>query len=82
MVERCPGQDARFLKPDDVRDEVCPACGAAVEFFKNDRSRKCPDCGTRFRNPRLDWGCAYGCPSAGVWVDCAPAVRAAGQGTT
>ena len=82
MVERCPGQDARFLKPDEVHDEACPACGAAVEFFKDDRSRKCPGCGTRFRNPRLDIGCAAWCPYAAECVDFEPEESAGGQRTT
>ena len=69
MVERCPGQDMRFLKPDDVYDVECPSCGGRVEFFKDDRSRKCPACGTRFRNPKIDLGCAEWCPYASECID-------------
>jgi hypothetical protein len=71
-MDRCPGQDLRYLKPEDVRDERCPRCGGAVEFFKDDRSQKCRTCGTRFRNPRLDMGCAKWCPHAEECIDFDP----------
>lgn len=47
----------------------CPRCGAEVELFKDDRSRKCPRCGTRFRNPHIDLGCAKWCPFAAECID-------------
>ena len=72
MIERCPGQDLRYLKPDDVYEAACPACGGKVEFFKDDRSRKCPSCGARFRNPRIDLGCAKWCPYASECLDYVP----------
>ncbi len=68
-VERCPGRDTRYLKPDDVYDIACPACGGKVEFFKDDRFRKCLSCGTRFKNPKIDLGCAKWCPYADECVD-------------
>jgi endogenous inhibitor of DNA gyrase (YacG/DUF329 family) len=61
---KCPGQDTRYWKPEDIFNVPCPACGKPVEFFKDDSSRKCPTCGYRFRNPRLDLGCAEWCPYA------------------
>ena len=72
MIERCPGQDLRYLKPDDVYEAACPACGGKVEFFKDDRSRKCPSCGARFRNRRIDLGCAKWCPYASECLDYGP----------
>ena len=66
---RCPGQDSRYWKPGDVHEAPCPGCGRPVEFFKDDLSRKCPACGTRFRNPRRDLGCAKWCPYASECVD-------------
>ncbi len=69
MEIRCPGQDSRYLKPEDVRDHPCPGCGAPVEFFKTDRSRKCPACGVRFRNPGIDLGCAKWCRYAKECID-------------
>jgi hypothetical protein len=72
MIDRCPGQDLRYLKPDDVYEAACPACGGRVEFFRDDRSRKCPSCGARFRNPGIDLGCAEWCPYASECLDYVP----------
>jgi hypothetical protein len=35
-----------------------------VEFFKDDTARKCGQCGHRFVNPQMDFGCAAYCPYA------------------
>lgn len=61
---KCPGQDTRFWDRDAVYDVSCPSCGRLVEFFKDDTIRRCPGCGYRFRNPKLDLGCAEWCPHA------------------
>ncbi len=60
----CPGQNTAHWKPGDIFEVPCVACGTPVEFFKDDSSRKCSGCGLRFRNPRLDVGCAQWCPYA------------------
>jgi endogenous inhibitor of DNA gyrase (YacG/DUF329 family) len=60
----CPGQNTLFWKPEDIFETPCPVCGETVEFFKDDASRKCPSCGFRFPNPRLDLGCMEWCPYA------------------
>jgi len=70
-AERCPGQDTRYWTRDDIYEVSCPACERPVEFFKSDTVRKCEHCGYRFKNPKLDLGCAEWCPAA---ADCA-AVR-------
>lgn len=41
---RCPGQDGRSLTAEDV---ACPVCGYPIEFFSDEHSRKCPQCGGR-----------------------------------
>jgi len=61
---KCPGQDSQYWKPGAIFEAKCPECGSAVEFFKDDTTRKCPRCGHRFLNPRLDFGCAAYCPYA------------------
>jgi len=58
---RCPGQDTRFWKPDAIFEVKCPGCGQAVEFFKDESSRRCKQCGYKIINPRLDFGCASWC---------------------
>ena len=69
MKQQCPGQDPRFWKADDIKQAPCPRCGNAVEFFKDDLSRKCPRCGARFKNPHLDLGCAEWCTHAKECLD-------------
>jgi len=61
---KCPGQDSQYWKPGAIFEARCPECGHAVEFFKDDVTRKCSHCGHRFLNPGLDFGCAAYCPHA------------------
>jgi len=61
---KCPGQDSQYWKPGAVFDVKCPKCGHEVEFFKDDPTRKCTQCGHRFLNPDLDFGCASYCQYA------------------
>ncbi len=60
---RCPGQDMRFWKPEDIFETRCSKCGRKVEFFKDDVRRKC-SCGHEIVNPKLDFGCAEWCQYA------------------
>jgi len=60
---KCPGQDTQYWKPGSIFETQCPECGQEVEFFKDDASRKC-QCGHRFINPELDFGCASYCQYA------------------
>lgn len=61
---RCPGQDSRFWEPGAIFEEKCPQCGHAVEFFKDESSRRCKNCGHKFVNPKMDFGCASYCKFA------------------
>jgi hypothetical protein len=54
----------QYWKPGSIYDAQCPECGNAVEFFKDDTTRKCAHCGHRFINPQLDFGCASYCQYA------------------
>ncbi|MBN1542597.1 hypothetical protein JW992_10665 [candidate division KSB1 bacterium] len=60
---RCPGQDQRFWKPEDIYDVICPSCGTEIEFWKDEPTRTC-SCGQIVRNPRIDLGCAKWCVHA------------------
>lgn len=60
----CPGQDTAFWRPGDIYEITCGQCGAEVEFFKDDASRRCPGCGARVQNPKLNLGCAQWCEHA------------------
>jgi hypothetical protein len=77
----CPGQDTRYWKPDDIFDVPCQACGAAVEFFKNDTRRRCPRCGNRIHNPRVSLGCAQWCAHAKECLGFDPQAVALDEGT-
>jgi len=61
---KCPGQDTKYWKPGAIFEVKCPKCGQFVEFFKDDRTRKCGSCGHRFLNPEMDFGCASYCQYA------------------
>lgn len=64
MSVRCPGQDTRFWKPEDVFESPCPHCGAMVEFWKDEARRTCRACGKPAPNPRIETGCAKWCQFA------------------
>ena len=61
---KCPGQDSRYWKPTSIFEAKCPKCGTTVEFFKDDTTRKCGNCGHKFVNPKMDFGCAAYCKFA------------------
>ena len=61
---KCPGQDTQYWQAGAIFDVDCPKCGKQVEFFKDDTSRKCGNCGHRFVNPNMDFGCAAYCQFA------------------
>jgi len=58
---RCPGQDMRFWKPEDIFDIRCPYCDHEIEFFKDEPVLTCRSCGKDVRNPRVDLSCAKWC---------------------
>ena len=61
---RCPGQDMRYWKFDSIYDVKCPYCGATIEFFKDDSTKRCKNCGKQVPNPKMDFGCAAYCQFA------------------
>ncbi len=61
---RCPGQDQRFWKPEDIFEVQCPGCGQPIEFFKDEPKLKCRKCGQIVVNPKIDLGCAQWCQYA------------------
>lgn len=58
---RCPGQDQRYWKPEDIFEVACPNCGTEIEFWKDESSRTCSKCKAILKNPRKDMGCAKWC---------------------
>lgn len=63
-MPRCPGQDMRFWKPEDIFDVKCPYCDFNIEFWKDEPFRLCKSCGKEVQNPRIDLGCAKWCKFA------------------
>jgi len=61
---RCPGQDQRYWKPQDIFEVRCTVCGRALEFFKDEPKLKCRNCGQVVPNPKIDLGCAQWCRHA------------------
>lgn len=61
MTTRCPGQDLRYWKPEDICFVPCPHCGGEIEFWRDEPVRVCPDCAAEVRHPHLDLGCASWC---------------------
>lgn len=61
---KCPGQDSRYWEPGAIFEAECPQCGHTVEFFKDEATRKCRNCGNKFVNPKMDFGCASYCKFA------------------
>jgi len=76
---KCPGQDSRYWKAGAIFEVGCPQCGKAVEFFKDDTSRRCGHCGHRFVNPQMDFGCAAYCQFAEQCLGALPPEVAAQQ---
>jgi len=61
---KCPGQDQRYWKPEDIFNVLCPYCKAEIEFWKDEPVQPCPNCKKEVRNPRIDLGCAEWCKYA------------------
>ena len=61
---KCPGQDTRYWKGDDIFEIVCPNCQSRVEFFKDDSARKCSSCDNRVFNPKIKTDCFQYCKFA------------------
>lgn len=76
---KCPGQDQRYWKPEDIFEVECPDCGKSIEFFKDEPRLKCRQCGHIVINPKIDLGCAewcqYGAQCLGVTVKSLSAIR-------
>ncbi|MEW6426923.1 MAG: HD domain-containing protein [Thermodesulfobacteriota bacterium] len=61
---QCPGQDSRYWDGKAIFETPCAKCGNIIEFFKDEGSRVCRNCGHRMLNPEMDFGCAAYCPYA------------------
>ena len=64
LAAKCPGQDRRNWKPEDIFEHPCPHCGSWLEFWKTDAKRTCPQCQEPVLNPKFNLGCALWCAYA------------------
>ncbi len=64
ISSKCPGQDTRYWKHEDIQDKACPECGEPMEFWKTDIRLRCKKCGRMVENPEFDLGCAEWCSYA------------------
>jgi hypothetical protein len=69
---RCPGQDMRYWKPEDIFTVACPHCHVDIEFWKDEPVRLCPGCRKEVRNPKTDLGCAEHCKHGPECLEQAP----------
>ena len=62
---RCPGQDLRYWKPDDIFFVKCPFCNNEIEFWKDEPVRICNKCNKQIKNPKINNGCTEWCKYGG-----------------
>ncbi|MFZ2356701.1 MAG: phosphohydrolase [Candidatus Omnitrophota bacterium] len=71
MISKCPGQDKRNIK---VENLTCPACGQVLEIFSDEIKVTCPKCkkfACRARLPScVDWcKSAKSCIGEKLWKE-------------
>jgi HD superfamily phosphodiesterase len=76
-ISKCPGQEKRNWKSEDLFDAPCPHCGQVLEFWKTEPRRRCFGCGKNVLNPKLELGCAQWCQHAADCLGFSPASREA-----
>lgn len=64
VMSKCPGQDTRYWKFEDIKDVDCPNCGKPLEFLKTDIKLRCPQCQKIVTNPNFNLECAAWCSFA------------------
>jgi endogenous inhibitor of DNA gyrase (YacG/DUF329 family) len=52
-MDKCPGREQK-LRPTDILEVQCPACGESLEFFSDEQQRNCPQCGQLVVNNKQD----------------------------
>jgi DNA-directed RNA polymerase subunit RPC12/RpoP len=63
-MAKCPGMDPACWKLSDIVEYRCTACGAAIEFWKDDVKRQCNACGKFMFNPKVGDTCLSWCEKA------------------
>jgi DNA-directed RNA polymerase subunit RPC12/RpoP len=63
-LARCPGTDARSVRPEYRR---CTECGYRLEFFSDELTMRCPQCGSK-QMKEAEPSCVAWCPAAEACV--------------
>jgi predicted nucleic acid-binding Zn-ribbon protein len=63
-LARCPGTDSRSVRPEYRR---CTECGYRLEFFSDELTRRCPQCGSK-QMKEAQPSCVAWCPAAEACV--------------
>jgi Fe-S-cluster-containing dehydrogenase component len=70
-LTRCPGTDSRSVRPEYRR---CTQCGYRLEFFSDELTRRCPQCGSK-QTKEAEPSCVAWCPAAEACIGDAEKVR-------
>ncbi len=62
MFNRCPGQDSRKVKAENI---ICPDCGSLAEIFTDEIKVTCPGCKHSIARSKLP-SCLDWCKAAGA----------------
>ena len=63
-LAKCPGTDSRSVRPEYRR---CTECGYRLEFFSDELTRRCPQCGSK-QMKEAEPSCVVWCPAAEACV--------------
>jgi len=63
-MRKCSGNNTEEWGFDAIFEIECPHCGKKVEFFKDEISRRCPECRRKVINDSGDYGCGQWCSSS------------------
>ena len=63
-MRKCSGNDFSEWGFDSIFELECPHCGNTVEFFKDEITRRCPECKSIIKNTSGDYGCGQWCSSS------------------
>jgi len=63
-MRKCTGNNTQEWGFDAIFDVKCPNCENLVEFFKDEITRNCSNCGETVKSHREDYGCGQWCSSS------------------
>lgn len=67
-MRKCTGNNTRDWDANAIFDVKCGTCGGLVEFFQDEITRPCPQCGEIVNNGRKTFGCGQWCSSSSTHI--------------